>query len=349
MRVSDFAFDLPDDLIAQEPPARRGASRLLRLERATGAWTHGTFDNLPSWLRAGDVLVVNDTRVFPARLLGQRLPGGGAVECLLVRPVDSDRVWLALVNPGARIKTGQRLRFPGASLTLEAQVLERADQGRRLVRLDPPEGVGVWDAIHSVGHIPLPPYLRRPDRAEDRERYQTVYARQHGSIAAPTAGLHFTPEIFAALEAHGVSRVAITLHVGYGTFQPVRVEQVEDHRMESERYEVTAAAAAALTRARADGRRIIAVGTTSTRTLESLDITAEGTIPEQSGETALFIRPGHQFRLVQGLITNFHLPQSSLLMLVSAFAGREAVLAAYREAVSARYRFFSYGDAMVVI
>lgn len=349
MRVSDFAFDLPDDLIAQEPPARRGASRLLRLERATGAWTHGTFDNLPSWLRAGDVLVVNDTRVFPARLLGQRLPGGGAVECLLVRPVDGDRVWLALVNPGARIKTGQRLRFPGASLTLEAEVLERADQGRRLVRLDPPEGVGVWDAIHSVGHIPLPPYLRRPDRAEDRERYQTVYARQHGSIAAPTAGLHFTPETFAALEAHGVSRVAITLHVGYGTFQPVRVEQVEDHRMESERYEVTAAAAAALTRARADGRRIIAVGTTSTRTLESLDITAEGTIPEQSGETALFIRPGHQFRLVQGLITNFHLPQSSLLMLVSAFAGREAVLAAYREAVLARYRFFSYGDAMVVI
>jgi S-adenosylmethionine:tRNA ribosyltransferase-isomerase len=347
--VSDFAFDLPEDLIAQEPPARRGASRLLGLDRATGALTHGSFDDLPAWLSAGDLLVINDTRVFPARLLGERLPGGGAVECLLVRPMDGDSVWLALVNPGARIRTGQRLRFPGATMTLAAEVLERADQGRRLVRLAPPEGMGVWDAIHAVGHMPLPPYMRRPDRADDRERYQTVYARQLGSIAAPTAGLHFTPEIFAALEARRISRVAITLHVGYGTFQPVRVEQVEDHRMESERYEVNAAAADALTRARADGRRIIAVGTTSTRTLESLHIASDGTIPEQSGETALFIRPGHEFRLLQGLITNFHLPQSSLLMLVSAFAGREAVLSAYREAVAARYRFFSYGDAMVVI
>ena len=349
VRVSDFSFDLPDDLIAQEPPADRGASRLLRLDRATGACTHGAFADLPSWLTSGDLLVVNDTRVFPARLVGERLPGGGGVECLLVRPVEGDRIWLALVNPGAKIRTGQRLRFPGKPITLTAEVLERANHGRRLVRLIPPDGVGVWDAIHAVGHIPLPPYMRRPDRADDRERYQTVYARAVGSIAAPTAGLHFTPALFAALEARGVSRVPITLHVGYGTFQPVRVAQVEDHRMESERYEVTAAAAAALTLARADGRRIIAVGTTSTRTLESLHIASDGTVPEQSGETALFIRPGHEFRLMQGLITNFHLPQSSLLMLVSAFAGREAVLAAYREAVAARYRFFSYGDAMVVI
>lgn len=347
--VSDFSFDLPDDLIAQEPPARRGASRLLRLDRATGACTHGLFDQLPEWLSVGDLLVVNDTRVFPARLLGERLPGGGAAECLLVRPVEGDTVWLALVNPGARIRTGQRLRFPGATMTLEAEVLERADQGRRLVRLESPDGVRVWDAIHAVGHIPLPPYMRRPDTVDDRERYQTVYARQVGSIAAPTAGLHFTPEIFEALEARGVSRVAITLHVGYGTFQPVRVAQVEDHRMESERFEVSAATAAALTRARADDRRIIAVGTTSTRTLESLALAADGTVPAQSGETALFIRPGHRFQLVRGLITNFHLPESSLLMLVSAFAGREAVLAAYREAVASRYRFFSYGDAMVVI
>ena len=307
------------------------------------------FHQLPEWLNAGDLLVVNDTRVFPARLLGERLPGGGAVECLLVRAVEGDAVWLALVHPGARIRTGQRLRFPGTTMTLAAEVLERADQGRRLVRLEPPDGIGVWDAIHAVGHIPLPPYMRRPDRVDDRERYQTVYARQVGSIAAPTAGLHFTPEIFEGLEARGVSRIAITLHVGYGTFQPVRVDKVDDHRMESERYEVSAAAAAALTRARADGRRIIAVGTTSTRTLESLRVAADGTVVEQSGETALFIRPGHQFQLMHGLITNFHLPQSSLLMLVSAFAGREAVLAAYREAVASRYRFFSYGDAMVVI
>jgi len=349
VRVSDFSFDLPDELIAQEPPAVRGASRLLRLDRATGALTHGMFEHLPQWLSAGDLLVVNDTRVFPARLLGERLPGGGSVECLLVRPVEGDDVWLALVHPGARIRTGQRLRFPGEALTLEAEVLERADQGRRLVRLRPPRDVKVWDAIHAVGHIPLPPYMRRPDTADDRERYQTVYARQVGSIAAPTAGLHFTPEIFAALEARGIGRVAITLHVGYGTFQPIRVEQVDDHRMESERYDVSASAAAALTRARAEGRRIVAVGTTSTRTLESLQVAADGSIPAQSGETALFIRPGHPFRMMQGLITNFHLPQSSLLMLVSAFAGREAVLAAYREAVAARYRFFSYGDAMVVI
>jgi len=349
VRVSDFSFDLPDELIAQAPPSQRGTSRLLRLDRATGGCTHGLFHQLPEWLNPGDLLVVNDTRVFPARLLGERLPGGGAVECLLVRPVDGETVWLALVHPGSRIRTGQRLRFAGATMTLGAEVLERADQGRRLVRLEPPDGTGVWEAIHAVGHMPLPPYMRRPDTADDRERYQTVYARQTGSIAAPTAGLHFTPALFEALEARGVSRVAITLHVGYGTFQPVRVEQVDDHHMESERYEVTASTAAALTRARADGRRIIAVGTTSTRTLESLRTAADGTVPEQSGETALFIRPGHRFQLMQGLITNFHLPQSSLLMLVSAFAGRESVLSAYREAVASRYRFFSYGDAMVVI
>jgi len=349
VRVSDFSFDLPDELIAQAPPSTRGTSRLLRLDRATGACSHGTFQQLPEWLHAGDLLVVNDTRVFPARLLGERLPGGGAAECLLVRPVEGDDVWLALVHPGARIRTGQRLRFPGEALTLEAEVLERADQGRRLVRLLPPRDVPVWDAIHAVGHMPLPPYMRRPDTADDRERYQTVYARAVGSIAAPTAGLHFTPDIFEALDARGVGRVAITLHVGYGTFQPIRVDRVDNHQMESERFEVSSAAAAALTRARAEGRRVIAVGTTSTRTLESLRIAADGTIPEQAGETALFIRPGHQFQLVQGLITNFHLPQSSLLMLVSAFAGRDAVLSAYREAVASRYRFFSYGDAMVVI
>lgn len=354
LRVSDFDFDLPSELIAQAPPELRGASRLMRLDRASGAVAHGLFSELPALLRRGDLLVLNDTRVFPARLLGYREPGRGAVECLLVArlgpeagPAGEER-WRALVSPGARIGVGTRLVFEGPGGRLDGEVLERAEHGR-IVRLTTPDGTPVMAAIARLGHMPLPPYIKRPDAESDRERYQTIYARQEGSVAAPTAGLHFTPDVFEALDAAGIERTTLTLHVGYGTFQPVRVELVADHRMGHEWFEVGAEAAAALTRALADGRRIIAVGTTTTRTLESLTLTAEGRVPAACGETALFISPGYRFRLVSGLVTNFHVPKSSLLMLVSAFAGVEAVRQAYREAVAARYRFYSYGDAMVIL
>jgi S-adenosylmethionine:tRNA ribosyltransferase-isomerase len=349
VRVSEFDFDLPDELIAQEPPAERGGSRLMAMDRASGRVEHRRFSDLPSLLRDGDVLVVNDTRVFPARLIGRRLPGGGAAECFLIRPADAPDTWIALVHPGQRLREGSRMRFELSGRSLNAEVTGRHFHGRRTVRLWTDDGSPVRDTIDAIGHVPLPPYIKRPDAIRDRDRYQTVYARERGSIAAPTAGLHFTPAILDALRAQGVAQVSITLHVGYGTFQPIRVETVADHRMEAEHYEVTPAAAAALTKALAEGRRIVAVGTTTTRTLESLPLAPDGTISSGAGETAIFIHPGHRFRIVSGLITNFHLPQSSLLMLVSAFAGREQTLAAYRDAVANRYRFYSYGDAMLIV
>lgn len=348
MDVSDFDFDLPNDLIAQEPPAERGGSRLMTIDRSTGAIAHRKFGELPLLLREGDVLAVNDTRVFPARLLGVRLPGGGAAECFLVRPTGEPDTWIALVHPGQRLREGSQMRFERSGRALHAEITGRHFHGRRTVRLWTDDGSTVRDAIDAIGHVPLPPYIKRDDDPNDRDRYQTVYARERGSIAAPTAGLHFTPSILDALAAKGIERVQVTLHVGYGTFQPVRAERIDEHQMEAEHYVVTEAAAAALTRAKRDRRRIIAVGTTTTRTLESLTVSAGGEVAAGSGETALFIRPGHAFQLVSGLITNFHLPQSSLLMLVSAFAGREATLAAYREAVEQRYRFYSYGDAMFI-
>lgn len=349
MRVAEFDFDLPPELIAQEPPPERGASRLLRLAREDGAVTHHVFADLPRLLRAGDLLVVNDTRVFPARLVGHRPPGGGAAECFLVRPGEEPDTWVALVHPGQRLKPGSRMVFERGGHRLEAEVVSRHFHGRRLVRLHADGGETVMAAIHAIGHVPLPPYVKRGDTVADRERYQTVYAREAGSIAAPTAGLHFTPATLEALARAGVERTTLTLHVGYGTFQPVRVEEVEAHVMEPEPFEVGADAAAAISRARREGRRIIAVGTTTTRTLESLALDPEGTLRPQRGETALFIHPGHRFQLVSGLVTNFHLPKSSLLMLVSAFAGREHVLAAYRDAIAHRYRFYSYGDAMLIL
>jgi len=349
VRVDAFDFDLPAELIAQIPPVERGTSRLLRLGRQDGAITHHAFADLPALLEPGDVLVVNDTRVFPARLIGQRLPGGGAAECFLVRPADEPGSWVALVHPGQRLKPGSRMRFERDGHVVEAEVVSQHFHGRRVVRLWTPDGSSVHDAIHAVGHIPLPPYVKRDDTAADRERYQTVYARVEGSIAAPTAGLHFTPALFDALSARGVERATVTLHVGYGTFQPVRVEQVEEHQMEAEGFDIPPATAALLTRALREGRRIVAVGTTTTRTLESLVRSKDGAVQAQSGETALFIRPGQEFKVVSGLVTNFHLPRSSLLMLVSALAGREQVLAAYREAIEQRYRFYSYGDAMLVL
>jgi S-adenosylmethionine:tRNA ribosyltransferase-isomerase len=375
LRVSDFDFDLPADLIAQEPPAERGTSRLLALDRSSGRISHHQFSDLPSLLDPSDVIVVNDTRVFPARLIGKRLPGGGAAECFLVKPEAShnrlrqgygesaeglpaaegvpyatgEETWVALVHPGQRLRTGSRMIFEGGNRQLHAEVTGMHFHGRRTVRLWTGDGTSVRDAVDALGHVPLPPYIKRGDAAADRERYQTVYARERGSIAAPTAGLHFTPALLAALAARGIAKLPVTLHVGYGTFQPIRVDRVEDHEMEPERYEVPAETAAALSAAKRDGRRIIAVGTTSTRTLESLAIDATGAIQPGSGDTALFIHPGHRFQLVSGLVTNFHLPRSSLIMLVCALAGTEHVLAAYREAVAKGYRFYSYGDAMIVL
>ena len=348
MNVADFDFDLPEHLIAQEPPAERGGSRLLTLDRATGRTSHRRFSELPSLLERGDLLVVNDTRVFPARLIGTRLPGGGAAECFLVRPAEQPDTWTALVHPGQRLREGSRMRFEANGRILHAEVLGLHFHGRRTVRLWTEDGSEVRDIIDAIGHVPLPPYIKRADAAADRDRYQTVYARERGSIAAPTAGLHFTPRILAALEDRGIERATVTLHVGYGTFQPVRVDRVEDHHVEAEYYDVPAETAAALTRARRDKRRVIAVGTTTTRTLESLVVGDDGDVKPGRGETTLFIYPGFHFKIVSGLITNFHLPKSSLLMLVAAFAGGDAVRAAYREAIQLRYRFYSYGDAMFI-
>ena len=348
MNVAEFGFDLPDELIAQEPPAQRGESRLMAVARQGGTLEHSRFRRLAKHLRQGDLLVLNNTKVFPARLLGTRLPGGGAVECLLMRD-EGDGTWEALVHPGQRLKEGARIVLERDGSRLFGEVLARRFFGRRSVRLWTEDGSDIGAAIERIGHIPLPPYIRRDDRPSDRERYQTVYARETGSIAAPTAGLHFTQQVFDDLAARGIERAEVTLHVGYGTFKPIRAAQLEEHVVDPERYTVDAGAAAALTRARAEGRRIIAVGTTTVRVLESLGGRGGAEIQPCAGETSLFIRPGHEFRLVDGLITNFHLPQSSLLVLVAAFAGRERILEAYREAVEQRYRFYSYGDAMLIL
>jgi S-adenosylmethionine:tRNA ribosyltransferase-isomerase len=349
MDVSQFDYDLPPELIAQTPPPERGSSRLLVLDRRSGRLEHAAFTDLPELLVPGDLLVTNDSRVFPARLLGHRVPSGGSVECLLLGPGDGDR-WDALVHPGQKLQPGARMAFSGGARVLHGEILERHFFGRRLVRLWAEDGGSVTDAIEAIGHVPLPPYIHRADEAIDRERYQTVYARERGSIAAPTAGLHFTPELLDRIEARGVERAAVTLHVGYGTFKPVRVDRVEDHAVDPEVFTIGEAAAAAINRAVSDGRRVIPIGTTTTRALESSARAGDGAVRPASRErTDLFIYPGFEFRIAAGLVTNFHLPRSSLLMLVCAFGGRERVLAAYAEAVRRRYRFYSYGDAMLVV
>jgi S-adenosylmethionine:tRNA ribosyltransferase-isomerase len=366
MNVSDFDFHLPDELIAQEA-ATRGTARLLILDRATGANRHGSIAELPLLLRPGDLLVVNDTRVFAARLLGSRVPSGGAVECLLLGPPSrgqtgvrrgSDqgetlgpgmRVAEALMHPGQKLKPGALVRFEGPAGALMAEVVSRHFQGRRTIRLWSDSGDDVDALVDAIGHMPLPPYIRRHDTLADRERYQTVFARVRGSVAAPTAGLHFTPELLAALDDRGIERAEVTLHVGYGTFKPVRVARVEDHTVDPECYEISVETAGAIDRAQHEGRRIIAVGTTTTRALEDAATRGSGRVSAGSGTAALFIYPGYQFQVIAGLLTNFHLPESSLLMLVAAFAGRETVLDAYREAVELRYRFYSYGDAMLIL
>jgi S-adenosylmethionine:tRNA ribosyltransferase-isomerase len=354
MDVREFAFTLPPELIAQEPPAVRGSSRLLHLDRRTGARTHSTIDRFVTFLDAGDVVVVNNTQVFPARLLGRREPSGGGVECLLVKCLSSDgagsrEVWQALMHPGQKLAPGAQVVFEREGMTvLHGEVLERHFHGRRTIRLWTEDGRSVRDAVDGMGHVPLPPYIKRDDRADDRDRYQTVFARERGSIAAPTAGLHFTPQILDSLTARGVQVVEITLHVGYGTFQPVRVERVEDHRLEPEHYEVSQPAASAIEAARNTQNRVVAVGTTTTRTLEAVARANAGRVVAGAGATDLFIYPGFDFQVVNGLLTNFHLPASSLIMLVAAFAGRDAVMEAYADAIARRYRFYSYGDAMLV-
>jgi S-adenosylmethionine:tRNA ribosyltransferase-isomerase len=419
LRVADFDFDLPAELIAQQPPAERGQSRMLEMSRADGALRDASFADFPSLLSPGDLLVLNESRVIPARLYARRMraPGAplfprssaervgeqefhpasarqqptGEVEVLLTEPAarpGGGNLWRALVKPGRKVGVGERLAFPSptGAVELEAEVLERGQFGERLLSFQPVEDF--FAVLDRIGHIPLPPYIRREDAAQDRERYQTVFSRERGSVAAPTAGLHFTPQVLDALTAKGVEIARITLHVGLGTFAPLRVERVDEVRLHRERYTLSAAAAEAINRARRERRRIVAVGTTVVRTLEHCAFQAhlasqaadrllqpDGSplspaagqfqpasgqlqpadcplqpasewLQPHSGVTEIFISPGFEFRLVGALLTNFHLPQSSLLMLVSAFAGREPVLAAYRHAVHQKYRFFSYGDCM---
>ena len=309
---------------------------------------HTVISELPGLLAPGDVLVVNNTRVFAARMLGRRVPSGGAVECLLLHE-HRDSVWDALVHPGQKLREGAIIRFDGPAGTLTAEVLERRFFGRRVIRLRSESGQGVHELIDALGHVPLPPYIKRADAETDRERYQTVYAAVRGSVAAPTAGLHFTNALLDDLARRGIERVEITLHVGYGTFKPVRSETVEEHEVDPEQYEIPPSAAEAIERAKRERRRIIAVGTTTTRALEDAARASGGRVAASSRAATTFIYPGFNFQVVDGLLTNFHLPRSSLLMLVSAFAGRERVLAAYGEAIASRYRFYSYGDAMLIV
>jgi S-adenosylmethionine:tRNA ribosyltransferase-isomerase len=350
MLVSEFDFDLPEQLIAQEPAEDRAGSRMLTLDRAAGTWEDRWFRELPCLLRPGDLLVLNDSRVIPARLFAHRAglhtqanhQVTGRVQVLLAEQL-SEWEWKALVRPGRKVLTGEHLDFSDGAL--RAEVMAHGEFGERTLRFEPV--LDFFGAVERLGHMPLPPYIHREDRAGDRERYQTVYARERGSVAAPTAGLHFTPEILAEIRARGVEVATVTLHVGLGTFQPVRVDRVEDVELHAERYTVPQETAAALNAARREGRRVVAAGTTTVRTLEHC-ARKGGEFEAHSGSTSIFISPGFEFRVVGALLTNFHLPQSTLLMLVSAFAGREKVLAAYRHAVDVGYRFFSYGDCMLI-
>jgi S-adenosylmethionine:tRNA ribosyltransferase-isomerase len=348
VRVADFDFDLPAELIAQQPVSERGSSRLMIVHRVSGTITGAHTRDLPDLLTPGDLVVVNDTRVFPARLYGHRMPSGGQVECLLLRRLDQER-WDALVHPGQKLRPGCRMRFERGGVVLEAEILERRTFGRRTIRLWRLDGEDVDAAVDTIGEVPLPPYIKRAPDALDRERYQTVYARARGSVAAPTAGLHLSEETMARLDARAIARTAITLHVGYGTFQPIRSEDVEGHRIDPEPYEISGGAARAITAALDAQRRIVAVGTTTARTLEAVAAANGDRVREGAGYADLFIYPNFRFRVVGGLLTNFHLPQSSLLMLVCAFGGRELVLEAYRQAVAEGYRFYSYGDAMLLV
>lgn len=340
MKTSDFNYELPQELIAQTPLEKRDTSRLMTLNKATGETGHYHFYDLPSMLRPGDCLVMNDSRVLPARLLGVREPTGGAVEVLLLKD-KGDKLWECMTKPGKKTRPGQKLSFGDGQLT--AEVVEALDDGNKLIRFDY-EGIFL-ETLERLGQMPLPPYIK--ETLNDPERYQTVYSREVGSAAAPTAGLHFTKEILAQLKEMGVKLAYLTLHVGIGTFRPVKVDDVTQHKMHSEYCIIPQKTADILNETRKNGGRIIAVGTTSCRTLESF-AQEDGTFVERSGWTDIFIYPGYKFKAIDALITNFHLPESTLIMLVSAFAGKEHVMAAYNEAVEQRYRFFSFGDAMFI-
>ena len=340
MKTSDFYYDLPQELIAQTPIAQRDASRLMVVDRETGKWEHHHFYDILEELTPKDCLILNDSRVLPARLLGQRLPGGGACEVLLL--IDrGERVWECLVRPGRKMKTGAKLSFGNGELT--AEVVGEVEGGNRLVRFDY-EGIFL-EVLERLGKMPLPPYIK--EELQDQERYQTVYSRNLGSAAAPTAGLHFTKELLQKIADKGVGVGYVTLHVGLGTFRPVKEDTVEDHEMHSEYCVIPQETADLINRTKAGGGRCICVGTTSCRTLESW-AAEDGHMEAKAGWTSIYIYPGYRFKVMDGLITNFHLPESTLIMLVSAFAGREKVLAAYEEAVRERYRFFSFGDAMFI-
>jgi len=345
VRLPDFDFTLPPELIAQQPAARRDQARLMVVDRAQQRVTHDIFANIGNHLRAGDVLVVNDTKVIPARLRGRKAGTGGKVEVLLLHALQTG-VWEVLLKPAAKVRLGMAIEFGDG--VLSGCILERRAGGSVVMQFTPEE---VYAALDKCGEVPLPPYIKRDGAAVqhdfDLERYQTVYACHPGAVAAPTAGLHFTPELLAQLTQQGIARAAVTLHVGWGTFQPMRTAVVEQHRMTQEFYRLTASEAAVITSARAAGGRVVAVGTTATRTLETIAQHTEG-VTASSGWSELFIYPGYRFRTVNALVTNFHLPRSTLFLLVCAFAGRELMLEAYRTAIAAGYRFYSYGDAMLI-
>jgi S-adenosylmethionine:tRNA ribosyltransferase-isomerase len=344
MRLSEFDYDLPPELIAQEPLAQRDASRMLVVDRKKQTWSDANFSSLPDLLTQKDLIAINNTRVFPARLLGQREHSGGRVEVLLVHELEPS-VWSAMVRPGQRVKKGSKVLFGGGRLS--AELMDDPGEELRRIRFVSSEPLNAL--IDELGETPLPPYIKRDHASStDRLRYQTIFAQERGAIAAPTAGLHFTPEILKRIGDAGATIEKVTLHVGYGTFAPVRVEDVEDHSVAPEYFELTQEAADSINRARLNAGRIIAVGTTTTRVLESAIGQGEGVVAQQ-GYANLTIRPGYRFRVIDCLLTNFHLPRSSLLILVSAFAGRELILRAYRHAVEQRYRFYSYGDCMLIV
>jgi S-adenosylmethionine:tRNA ribosyltransferase-isomerase len=346
MHLSDFDYELPEELIAQQPLEQRDASRMLILNRQTQTCKDSRFQDFPEYVDRNDVVVVNNTRVFPARLIGERDPTGGRVEVLLIRELAS-ATWESLVRPAHRLKPGSIVRFGDGSL--RGEVLDHvSDKGLRRIKFEGDKPLETL--INDLGQTPLPPYIKRPSgaSAEDCERYQTLFARNRGAIAAPTAGLHFTPQVTEALNARGARLVEITLHVGYGTFEPVQVDNIEQHQVASEFFQISSEAAQVINETRGRGGRVVAVGTTTTRALES-SVNALGLLESGEGETSLTITPGYKFRITDALLTNFHLPRSSLLLLVSAFAGRDFTLDAYRHAVAERFRFYTYGDCMFVI
>lgn len=341
MKTSDFYFELPKELIAQDPLERRDSSRLLKLDKMTGEVSHHTFTDVIDYLEPGDCLVLNNTKVIPARLLGVKEETGANVEVFLLKRI-SDDTWETLVKPGKKLKPGTFVSF-GDGL-LRAEILETLDDGGRTVKF---YFDGIFEEVlDKLGEMPLPPYITH--KLNDKNRYQTVYAKYEGSVAAPTAGLHFTEELLKRIEEKGIDIAYVTLHVGLGTFRPVKAEEITDHVMHSESYIISKEASDKINNAKKNGHRVICVGTTSVRTLESAAL-EDGTVPEAEGDTCIFIYPGYRFKVLDGLITNFHLPESTLVMLVSAFAGREKVLKAYENAVEEKYRFFSFGDSMMII